>query len=246
MHGSIAAVLDAALESLRTPLEPEPIASTRRRSAGRLALEYLAACLDGEFTAAAAQRSRRPVEDGAATPQDIYCRVLMPAQKEIGRLWHRGDLSVAEERLVSETTRRMMARLAARYQPQENRTGKCSRHRSRAMRTILGCAPQATCLRSPGGVAFISVPTFRGDIALTVQTHGIDLVLLAATLETQLGASAETIATIKRAMPSCKTVIGGMAVDDAAAVFAGRRRRIRCADRRRRRDGRGLAANGDP
>ena len=57
------------------------------------------------------------------------------------------------------------------------------------------------------------------DIALMVETHSIELVLLSATLETQLGATADAIAEIKRTVPSCKTLIGGIELDDAAAVL---------------------------
>ena len=46
-------------------------------------------------------------------PTVVYAEVLVAAQKEIGELWHVGDINIAEERLVSEATRDLMTRLSA-------------------------------------------------------------------------------------------------------------------------------------
>jgi hypothetical protein len=52
-----------------------------------------------------------------------------------------------------------------------------------------------------------------------VEAHDIELVMLSATLETHLAATAETIAAIKRTSPSCKTLLGGIELDDGSAVL---------------------------
>ena len=46
--------------------------------------------------------------------RDAYLRVLLPAQQEIGRLWHLNQISISEEHLVSYTTQRVMALLSTR------------------------------------------------------------------------------------------------------------------------------------
>ena len=220
-HGSIAAVIDAALESLRTPLEPEPSALDGSDRHGRLALEYLTSCLDGD-TAGGGAALTAAVEDGAATPQDIYCRVLMPAQKEIGRLWHRGDLSVAEERLVSETTHRVMAQLAARYQPVSPTGPKVLAAAVTGNAHDLGLRAASDLFALAGWrCLFLGANVPSGDIASMAEAQSVELVLLAATLETQLAATAEAIAAIKRRMPLCKTLVGGIAADEDAAVVRG-------------------------
>ena len=50
-------------------------------------------------------------------PSTIYAEVLVAAEKEIGQLWHVGDASIAEEHLVSETTREVMALIVAKRPP---------------------------------------------------------------------------------------------------------------------------------
>jgi MerR family transcriptional regulator, light-induced transcriptional regulator len=218
LQGSITTVLDAALEGLGRPLEPETMALNGSDPADRLASQYIAACLNGEFTAAA--EAVLAAADNGMAPRDLYCRVLMPAQSEVGRLWHRGDLNVAEERLISETTRRIMAQIAARYEPREKSGRKMLAASVEGNAHDLGLRAATDLFVLAGWQCFYlgaNVPP--KDIALTVEAHGIDLVLLAATLETQLGASAGTIATIKRMVPSCKTIIGGMPFDDPAAVL---------------------------
>jgi methanogenic corrinoid protein MtbC1 len=218
LQASIATVLDAALESLGRALEPETIALQADDPAGRLALQYIAACLDGDFTAAT--DTVLAAAGSGMTPQDLYCRLLMPAQQEVGRLWHRGDITVAEEHLVSETTRRLMAQIAARHEPRAKSGRKMLAASVEGNAHDIGLRAATDLFALAGWQCFYlgaNVPA--EDVALTVQTHGIHLVLLAAMLETQLGASAETIAAIKRAAPECKTMIGGMQLDNPAAVL---------------------------
>ena len=204
----------------RKPLEPEPSALRADDAFGRLALEYITACLDGDTAGAAA--AVLAAADGGVAPQDLYCRVLMPAQKEVGRLWHRGDLNVAEERLVSETTRRVMAQLAARFQPAHPTGPKVLAAGVAGNAHDLGLRA-ATDLFALAGWRCLylgaNVPTT--DIAALAEAHGVDIVLLAATLETQLGATAEAVAEVKRRAPASRTLLGGIELDDDSAALRG-------------------------
>jgi methanogenic corrinoid protein MtbC1 len=218
LHGSIATVLDAALDSLGTPLAPEPSALDAEDPHGRLALEFVTLCLEGD-TAGAANAITGAAEAGTP-PQDLYCRVLLPARKEVGRLWHRGDLSVAEERLVSETTRRVMAQLSARYQPARPSGSKVLAASVAGNAHDLGLRAAADLLTLAGWRCLYlgaNVPT--ADIAAMAEAQGVELVLLAATLETHLSATADVIAEIKRKAPACKTLLGGIDVGDATGLL---------------------------
>jgi methanogenic corrinoid protein MtbC1 len=158
--------------------------------------------------------------DGGMTPQDVYCRVLMPAQKEIGQLWHQGDVSVGEERLVSETTRRVMAQIAARFTPREA-TGTTMLAASVAGNAHDIGLRAVTDLFALAGwrCLYLGANVPAQDVARLVASHDARLVVLAATLETQLNAMAETIAEIKRAAPQCKVLAGGLDFGDAGAVL---------------------------
>jgi MerR family transcriptional regulator, light-induced transcriptional regulator len=53
----------------------------------------------------------------------VYSRILQPALAEVGRLWHLGESSVADEHLATATVERVMARL----RPHFNRAGRRNR-----------------------------------------------------------------------------------------------------------------------
>src|SRR5690606_1282300 len=106
---------ELALASLEQPVEDEAARLDPSTPAGRLALRYLEACLAGERERAVDLVLGALGVKLSAT--EIYVDVLAPAQQEIGRLWHTGDATVVEERLVSETTRELLPLLAERARP---------------------------------------------------------------------------------------------------------------------------------
>jgi methanogenic corrinoid protein MtbC1 len=220
LRDGVAAVLQPALADLARPLEPEAAALSSEDPAGRLGLSYIAACLDGD--PGRATEAVFAAIDSGMTPQDIYCRVLMPAQKEVGQLWHQGDVSVGEERLVSETTRRVMAQLAARFEPRE-KTGPTMLAASVAGNAHdIGLRAVADLFVLTGWrVLYLGANVPAHDVARLVEAHDARLAVLAATLETQLHSMADTIAEIKRTAPQCKVLAGGLDFGDAGAVLRG-------------------------
>jgi len=77
----------------------------------KLALQYIQAVVAGNVT-----QAMQLILDAAErdiSVSDAYLKVLLPAQQEVGRLWHINALTVSEEHLVSHTTQRLMAALAA-------------------------------------------------------------------------------------------------------------------------------------
>ena len=80
----------------------------------RLALQYVQTVVAGNVLAGM-QLVIDEVQQGT-TISDAYLRVLLPAQHEVGRLWHLNELSVSEEHLVSYTTQRLMATLSSQAQ----------------------------------------------------------------------------------------------------------------------------------
>ena len=101
--------LDQGLEAFDHPQSDEPAIPGSDEVFGRLTAEYLLAVLEGD-----GRRASRVVL-GAATAgrsvEDLYLRVLGPAQVEIGRLWLSNEISVADEHLSSATARRLMGQL---------------------------------------------------------------------------------------------------------------------------------------
>lgn len=55
---------------------------------------------------------------------DIYLNIFQPVQKEVGRLWHQNQVSVAQEHYVSSVTQLIMSQLYPHFLTREGRKGK--------------------------------------------------------------------------------------------------------------------------
>jgi len=72
-------------------------------------LQYLEAVLSSDCHHAE-QVALGALDDGLSVA-DVYEHVLLPAQVELGRMWHTGEISVADEHMGSATTQSVMALL---------------------------------------------------------------------------------------------------------------------------------------
>jgi methanogenic corrinoid protein MtbC1 len=175
-------------------------------------LSYLAACLEGN-TAAAIDLVMSEIERGLA-PSAAYARVLLPAEREIGQLWHVGDVSVAEERLVSETTRELMAVIAARYAPSSSNGRTCIAAAVATNAHDIGLRAVADLFRLAGWrCMFLGANVPPAEIARAAEMFDVDLVVLNATLAVQLRPLGEAIETIRTLAPGHKVLVGGLAFD---------------------------------
>src|SRR4051812_43375690 len=74
--------------------------------------EYLAALLAPD-PARARDLVVGALDDGTPAA-DLYLRVLAPAMHEIGSLWERAEISVAQEHIATQITQGVLAQLAHR------------------------------------------------------------------------------------------------------------------------------------
>jgi methanogenic corrinoid protein MtbC1 len=185
---------------------------------GRWALRYLEACLEGRRDAALAVITREATRDLSIA--DVYLRVVLPAQAELGRLWHAGEIGIAEEHIVSDTTGEALTLLLA------------SAPRAEAVdRTVLtasvagnahdiGIRAVSDFFRMAGWrcVALgANVPA--EEIARAALSFEVDLCALSVTLVTQLEPLAETIAALRLHAPHTKVLVGGQAFDVAPDLW---------------------------
>ncbi len=76
---------------------------------GQLARRYLAAVLTGDRRGAS-RLILEAAEQGSSIRQ-LYLQVFQPVQWEVGRLWQRGDINVAQEHLCTAVTQLVMSQL---------------------------------------------------------------------------------------------------------------------------------------
>ncbi len=208
--------LDAAITELDQPM-PQPEASTLdpATATGRLALTYLQDVLEGN--SAQASRSIVAAVEQGMPAADAYIEVLLGAQREIGRLWHANEVSVAEEHLVSATTQKTMAVIAhvAQRQPGNGATvvsacvaGNAHDIASRALADLFYLAGWRSI--------FLGADVPVSDLPAVLDAYDADLLTLTGTLSTQAG---EAAAAIRGVREHCerpvKVMVGGALFDEA-------------------------------
>jgi methanogenic corrinoid protein MtbC1 len=212
--------LDRALMALAEPPAVEDaLALNPEKPADRLALRYLQKILEGNISDAVAEVVNA-VRDGLDV-RSAYIDVLLPAQREIGRLWHLCEVSVAEEHMVTFTTQRTMGILvhAARPAPSNGKTA------------IIAAVVTNTHDIGPRALAdlyeiagwrsiFLGADVPMEDLPGMINYFQADLLLLGATLSTQLPRVQQTIAAARASSEgSVKIIVGGAAFDEASELW---------------------------
>jgi methanogenic corrinoid protein MtbC1 len=215
---TVAPALDLAVSKFDDALAPEHRVLDAAKPVDRVALQYLAACLDGQ-PQAAIDLVLRELDNGLA-PAVVYAQVLVAAQKEIGQLWHVGDASIAEEHLVTETTRELMALIVAKHAPATGNGHSLIAAAVAGNAHDLGLRAVADLFRLAGWrCLFLGANVPAAEIARAAESFDVDLVVLNATLTTQLKPLGEAIDALRSSSPRRKILVGGLAFDDAPALW---------------------------
>jgi methanogenic corrinoid protein MtbC1 len=208
LQAVVAPSLELALASFESEL-PAARGLDGETPAHRIALRYLALCLEGK-PHAAIELVLGELDRGVA-PAVLYSDVLIATQKEVGELWHVGDVTIAEEHLVSETTREAMALIVARRAPPAPVGPSLVAASVSGNAHDIGLRAATDLFRIAGWRAlFLGTNMPAEEIARAAAAFDVELVLLNATLGTQLHTLGEAIVTIRRLAPRCKVLVGGL------------------------------------
>jgi methanogenic corrinoid protein MtbC1 len=211
--GRAVATVERALAALADPQAVEDGDLDPAEPAGRSALSFLETTLAGDPRAAIDQLCN--AVDGGTSVQDAYLKVLLPAQRAVGRMWHHGELSIAEEHLVTTTAQRAMTLLCERART-SSPVGKT---------VVLACVTSnihdmglrvASDFFEMAGWRTINLGPDVPDeeIARGVQVFDADVVVLAATLDRHLRVVQRSIERIRALKDRpVKIVVGGPAFD---------------------------------
>lgn len=212
LDGALAAVASDSPLVEGSELDPDD-------PADRLALNYLRLALEGDGPEAVAL-----VREAVASPEDarhVYLRVLLPAQKEIGRLWHLNEVSVAEEHLVTATTQQLMAVL-------RHTTERTAENQA----TVVSACVQGNIhdmgVRALSDLFYLAgwrsvylgadVPV--ADMPAVLDVFQADLLLLGSTLSTHVEPAAAVIAAVREQVDRpVRIMVGGAAFDEAPDLW---------------------------
>jgi methanogenic corrinoid protein MtbC1 len=185
----------------------------------RLALQYVQTVVAGN-TRQAIQLVLDVVAQGTSVP-DAYLRVLLPAQQEVGRLWHLNKLSVSEEHLVSYTTQRLMAMLSGLATPKDDNgltviagsvVGNVHDIGIRAITYLLELEGWRTI--------YLGSDIPQEELPEAIDTFKADVLMLSVALTPQLLATTRVIAAVRRhSEQPVKILVGGNALSGDAKVW---------------------------
>ncbi len=209
--------IEQALQAFDAAGKEPPAAAREDEPFCRMITDYLLAVLEGDGrraiqTVVAAADRGHPIHD-------LYLRVLVPAQKEIGRMWLANELTIADEHLSSVTARRLMSRLVC-HAPAAPANGKTIVVASVVgNRHDLGTQVVADFFEMDGWRTIelgADVPACA--LVEMLDSANIDLLCLSAALPVQLPAVRDTIAAVRRTMPgsTIKILVGGRAWEGSA------------------------------
>ncbi len=200
--------LEQALLELDQPLPAGADGLDSDSPNDRLALRYLRWVLEGE-----SRRAVGLIQGFAGAGLDlrtIYLEVLVPAQIEVGEMWHRGELCVAEEHFVTATTERAMAVLShsAERRPDNGRTviaaAVAGNGHGLPVRVL------ADFFEMDGWRAVCLVPGLPpADLAAAVRYFGADLVAISASRTTELKAVRRSVEAVRQAAGREAAILAG-------------------------------------
>jgi methanogenic corrinoid protein MtbC1 len=159
--------------------------------------------------------------DRGTSIADAFLRVLLPAQKEVGRLWHLNELSVSEEHMVSQTTQRLMPALMLRA-PRKPDNGYTALAGAVAGNIHdIGIRAIAYLLEIEGWrTLYLGSDVPQAELPNTVDTYNADLLLLSVALSAQMQATQHAITNVRTlAEHPVKILVGGNGFADSDTLW---------------------------
>jgi len=173
---------------------------------------YARAVLGGDEVAA--ELAIRDAIDAKLTTAEIDDEIIAPALWLVGRLWERGDITVADEHLATEISIRVLA-----LQREARRT-VTARGGSRAMLAAPQGEQHVVALRMGGNllreagydVLMLGADVPPHDLAASVVTHKPDLICMSATLAGAGDRVLLAMHELQGVWPEARFVVGGSGV----------------------------------
>jgi len=190
-------VLDAAIGAFTNLGGDAPSALQVRTPHGRLTASYIVALLEGDRSRAS-DLLLRAVRAGELSVREALLDVCAPAERELGRMWHVNESTVAEEHFVSATTVRLISQLVTLAAP-----APPSGHS-----VLVACGPLddhdigarivSELLELEGWrVVFLGARLPAGELAWAAGAFAVDLVVLSAAMDEHRDGVAQAIATLR-------------------------------------------------
>ncbi len=204
--------LELALELLDAAAADPAQSPAGDSTEGRLALVYLEATLSGDRRRAI-DAVMGAVDDGMSLASAY--QALMTAQRQVGEMWHAGDVLIAQEHFVTATTQTLMTLLGERGGAAATANGKTA---------LVAVAPGdghylaarllANLFEQEGWrTIHLAGAVPPKELALGLEAFEADLLALSLTVSTRLQATIEAVAEARALRPGIKVVVGGRVLE---------------------------------
>ena len=208
---SLSAVLSEFIASAEDIQHPETAAAQPENQSADLQRRYLAALLSMNRNEAL-QLALEAVEAGM-TVREIYLHVLLPSQRELGRRWQTGRITVGQEHYCTAATQFIMGQLhpfflSPKTATQRTLVASCVGEELHEV----GLRIVADLFEIEGwNTVYLGANVPAGSVAQAIEQHDAKLLLISTTMTRHLFALAELISLV-RSHPSCAQVnvmVGG-------------------------------------
>jgi methanogenic corrinoid protein MtbC1 len=177
----------------------------------RLASGFLEQALEGDLLAAS--RTILSADDVGMPLPTMFGDVLRPALIEVGRLWERGELMVAQEKEISELARDLIAELSRRHAAPNPRGPSLVAACVEGERHELGLRMVCGLLSAKGMKPhYLGANVASRFLLEAVRAHRPAAILLSATLESTLFGAKDAIDVLRAGLapdPLPPVVVGG-------------------------------------
>jgi methanogenic corrinoid protein MtbC1 len=160
------------------------------------------------------------LRDTGFAPARLFSEIIMPALAEVGLMWQRNEISVADEHAATEICRYVIYRVI----------DTMPREAPLPYKILVACVPGeehelgarvlADYLETRGwAVTFLGRSTPEDD--LIAASNGVDVAVLSVTMIANLPAARDLLARLRGEVPGTRTAVGGRAAAKAREVIKG-------------------------
>jgi len=143
--------------------------------------------------------------------QDVYTFILTPAQTEVGRMWHREEITIAEEHLATRATEGIMGALRARFTPGPSKDLAVLTATVGGDMHGVGVQMIADFFELDGWRSLnVGANMPIGDLRQVLCSHQIDLLAISASSSMHIRSVGEAIEQLRRPpTEGVKVIVGG-------------------------------------
>lgn len=213
-------LVDTAIAELQSPNRKRDLDTTLSENHRECTLKYLEAILNGDRNSAESL-ILATLDEGVTIPE-VYEEILAPAQARLGRMWHRGEINVADEHFGSAATQSIMSMIRPRF-PNKKPNG-CTVVATATPGDLheIGLRMVADLFEIDGWhVIYLGANTPTTDLIELLERHKPDLLALSVCTGLTLRDAGELIESVRESssISHIKILIGGPPFMDATDLW---------------------------